>query len=126
MAGARSALVISMVCGIAALIMVLFEWLFCEVCCAGCLEGLAFVGAWACGLGVYMIYGIEGCGDLKDELGDDTLSDIGGSIIPDGIPTGRQCEWGKGSSYNLVACVAYFGCGILLCFTPQPKPLCRD
>ena len=49
-AGARSALLISMMCGFAAGTMVLFEWVCCEICCAGCLEGLAFVGAWACGL----------------------------------------------------------------------------
>ena len=40
--GARSALIISMVAGLAAWGMVLFEWILCEVCCAGCLEGLAF------------------------------------------------------------------------------------
>lgn len=124
---ARSSLLISMLCGTAALVMVLFEWLFCEICCAGCLEGCAFVGAWACGLGVYLIFGIEACGDLKEDFaGDDTLSNLGSSIIPDGIPTGSQCEWGQGATYNLVACVAYFGCGILLCFAPQPKPICRD
>lgn len=120
---ARSSIVISMLCGMAAGVMVLFEWLFCEVCCAGCLEGIAFVGAWACGLGVYMLYLIDACGDLKDQLGDDTIANIGGSIIPDGIPTGLQCEWGQGSTYNLLAVIAYFGCGILLCFAPKPKPI---
>lgn len=124
-AAARSSLVLSMLCGSAALVMVLFEWLLCEVCCAGCLEGIAFVGAWACGLGVYLLYAIEECGDLKDELGDDVVSNLGGSIIPDGIPTGQNCQWGQGSTYNLLACIAYFGCGILLCFTPKPKPLLR-
>lgn len=120
---ARSSLVLSMLCGSVALIMVLFEWLLCEVPCAGCLEGLAFVGAWACGLGVYLLYLMDDCGELKDQLGDDTVSNIGGTFIPDGIPTAQDCEWGQGSTYNLFACLAYLGCGILLCFAPKPKPL---
>lgn len=132
-AGARSALIISMLCGIAALVMVMFEWCLCEICCAGILEGAAFVGAWFCGAGVYMIYGIDGCGKLEDEInditGDDTISNFGESLIPDSIiniPTGSDCDWGQGATYNLLACIAYFGCGILLCCTPQPKPICKQ
>lgn len=85
---ARSAAIISMVCGFVAMVLVTIEWIFCEICCASCVEGLAFVGAWACGLGVYGIYGVEECGNLADELGDDTIADIGSGIVPDGIPTG--------------------------------------
>lgn len=121
--GARSSLVISMLCGVAGLVMVLFEWLFCEVCFAGCFEGLAFVGAWVCGLGVYMLYLIDDCGELKNQLGDDAISSIGGDIIPDGIPTAMECDWGQGSTYNLMACIAYFACGFLLCFAPKPDPI---
>ena len=47
--GARNSLTFSMICGGAALILITFEWLFCEVCCAGCLEGLAFAIAWILG-----------------------------------------------------------------------------
>jgi hypothetical protein len=47
--GARSALTISTICGFGAGLLVLFEWLCCEVCCAGCVEGLAFAGAWMVG-----------------------------------------------------------------------------
>ena len=132
-AGARSALIISMLCGMSALVMVMFEWCICEICCAGLVEGLAFVGAWGCGLGVYMIYGIEGCGTLEEEINegttDDTISNFGTSLIPDSIiniPTGTDCDWGPGATYNLLACIAYFGCGILLCCTPQPKPICKQ
>ncbi len=46
---ARSCLIISMICGAAATTMVTFEWICCEVCCAGILEGLAFAGAWIFG-----------------------------------------------------------------------------
>jgi hypothetical protein len=48
-AGARASICISMICGLAAMVMITFEWLFCEVCCAGCLEGLALCGAWVMG-----------------------------------------------------------------------------
>jgi len=129
-AWSRSALSISILCGVVAIILVLFEWLFCEICCAGLVEGLAFAGAWACGLGVYLIYGIDGCGNVNEEIsGDDTLSNIGESIIPESIlniPTGSECEWGQGATYNLLAVIAYLGCGILLCCAPQPKPICKQ
>lgn len=46
----RSCLIISMLRGAAATSMVTFEWLCCEVCCAGVLEGLAYGGAWVMGL----------------------------------------------------------------------------
>jgi hypothetical protein len=46
----RSCLSISMFLGAAATAMVTFEWLCCEVCCAGVLEGLAYSGAWVLGL----------------------------------------------------------------------------
>jgi len=127
--GARSAAILSMLCGFVGGILVLIEWICCEICCAGCVEGLAFVGAWSCGLAVYSIYGIDDCGNLKDDLGDngdDILVDVGAGVLPEGIPTGSNCEWGPGATYNLLACIAYFGCGILLCFAPSPKPLCKD
>jgi len=56
--GAQSALTISTIAGFAAGVMVLFEWLICEVCCAGCLEGLAFCTSWLIGGAVFMIYGM--------------------------------------------------------------------
>lgn len=122
----RSAMSLSMVCGFVGGCLVLIEWIFCEICCAGCVQNLAFIGAWGCGLGVYALYGIEECGTLEDQLGDDAIANAGSDIIPDGIPTGSNCEWGRGATYNLLACIAYFGCGILLCCAPQPKPLCKD
>lgn len=125
-AASRSAMVLSMLFGIGAGALVLIEWVFCEICCAGCVQNISFVAAWACGLGVYAIYGIEECGNLRDELGDDLVGQAGSGIVPDGIPTGRNCEWGRGATLNLLACIAYFGCGVLLCFAPQPKPLCKN
>lgn len=125
-AASRSSMVLSMIFGVGGGLLVLIEWIFCEICCAGCVQNLAFVAAWACGLGVYSIYGIQECGNLKEELGDDYIGQAGSGVIPDGIPTGSNCEWGRGATFNLLACIAYFGCGVLLCFAPQPKPLLKD
>lgn len=122
----RSSMVLSMIFGIVAALLVTIEWVFCEICCAGCVQHLSFLAAWACGLGVYAIYGIEECGNLNDELGDDYIGQAGSQVIPDGIPTGSNCEWSRGATFNLLACIAYFGCGVLLCFSPQPKPLMKD
>jgi len=128
-AWARTSLLVSMIAGFIAGTLVLFEWLCCEVCCAGCIEGGAFIVAWACGLGVYMIYGVDGCGKVGDEIGDDMFSNAAENIIPDSIiniPTGAGCEWGTGATFNLLACISYFGAGVLLCFAPQPKPICKQ
>lgn len=125
---ARSAAILSMCFGFGAGLLVFIEWICCEICCAGCVEGLAFGGACACGLGIYAFYGIDECGELADDLagGDDTIANIGAGIMPEGIPTGSNCSWARGATYNVIACVAYLGCWILLCFAPQPKPLCKD
>ncbi|CAB9501920.1 expressed unknown protein [Seminavis robusta] len=99
--GSRSALIISMCAGFIAGAMVLFEWLFCEICCAGVMEGLAYLLAWIAGGASFMFYGSEQC-----------TSD------------GSECAFYDASGYMTGACILYFGCNILLCFTPQPDPLC--
>merc|ERR1712124_127213 len=107
--------------------LVLFEWCCCEICCAGCVEGCAFVGAWGAGLVTYSIFGVDGCGTIGDNVGDDVIQSNGADLIPDSvmnIPNGANCDWGTGATYNLLACIAYFGAGVLLCFAPQPKPIC--
>ena len=55
--GAQSALTIATIAGFTAGVLVTFEWLICEVCCAGCVEGLAFAFAWLSGGAVFTIYG---------------------------------------------------------------------
>lgn len=127
-ATARSAAVLSMIFGAVAGMLVLWEWLFCALPCASCLEGLAFTAASVCGLGVYLIWGIRECGDLKDDLADDEDGNVGEYVspfLPEGIPTGTKCEWGPGATYNLLAVISFFGAGILLCFAPKPEPLCK-
>jgi hypothetical protein len=63
--GAQSALTIATVAGFGAAVLIAFEWLLCEICCAGCIEGLAFCCAWMVGGGVFSIYG------KKRKKGDD-------------------------------------------------------
>ncbi|CAB9501919.1 expressed unknown protein [Seminavis robusta] len=99
--GARTVLIISMGAGFIAGVMVLFEWLFCEICCAGVLEGLAFMAAWMLGAASFMFYGSERC-----------------------TQEGAECTFYDASGYMTGACILYVGCNILLCFTPQPEPLC--
>jgi len=36
---------------------------------------------------------------------------------------GSKCEWEEGASYNLVATLLYFVCGLLLCCTPAANPI---
>ena len=55
--GAQSSLTIATVAGFGAAVLIAFEWLLCEICCAGCIEGLAFCCAWIVGGGVFSIYG---------------------------------------------------------------------
>merc|ERR1712176_196411 len=120
--------VLSVLFGIVGGILVLVEWIFCEICCAGCVRSLSFVGAWGCGFAIYALYGMEECGDLKEDLDeqDNIVSGTVSGIVPGGIPTGSNCSWAQGATLNLIACIAYVGCSILLCIAPEPKPLCKD
>jgi hypothetical protein len=47
--GAQSALTIATCAGFITGVLVAFEWLLCEICCAGCIEGLGFACAWLVG-----------------------------------------------------------------------------
>ena len=57
LAGARAALTVSTVAGTVAGGLIVFEWLFCKLCCASCIEGLALVAAWMTGGATFMVYG---------------------------------------------------------------------
>ena len=101
--GARSAIIISMICGGVAGVMILFEWLFCEICCAGCLEGFALLGAWMIGGATFMFYGSEFCRDASIPVEELTEEDL-------------TCDYGNASTMLSVACFLYLCCGILLCW----------
>jgi hypothetical protein len=59
--GARSALIVSMVAGFGAGALILFEWILCEICCAGVLEGIALMVASAAAGASFMFYASEFC-----------------------------------------------------------------
>jgi len=75
---------------------------------------------------VYVIYGNDVCGNLSSSI--EEVYQTVTNIIPQtgDIPTGENCEWGEGATFNLMACVLYFASGLLLCCSPQPKPLCQQ
>ena len=101
--GARSALMVSTCAGFIAGVLVTFEWIFCEICCAGLIEGLAYFLAWTSASSAFMFYGADFC-------------------KADGA---AECSYTSASGMLTVAIICYFGCGVLLCFTPQPEPLCK-
>mmetsp|Transcript_12973 Transcript_12973/g.20889 ORF Transcript_12973/g.20889 Transcript_12973/m.20889 type:complete len:194 (-) Transcript_12973:162-743(-) len=117
--GARSCLIMSMIFGAAACAMVTFEWCCCEVCCAGCLEGLAFSAAWISGGLAFGLYGMEACTNTE-EFSAFLATELNNPDI-----TNAECVWGVGSSLNACACICWFGCGLILCCAPQPDPICR-
>ena len=91
--GAQSALTLSTIAAFCAGLMVLLEWLFCEVCCAGCLEGIAFFGSWFFGGATFMLYGLGICSD-----------DI------------ENCGWGTNATSMTIACGTMMIVGIVLCW----------
>ncbi|CAB9501918.1 expressed unknown protein [Seminavis robusta] len=99
----RTCLIVSICAGFIAGVMVTFEWLFCEICCAGVLEGIAFFLAWAVGAISFMFYGSDLC-----------------------TADGKECTFYDASGYMTAAVILYLGCGVVLCFAPQPYPICRS
>ena len=80
--------------------MVVFEFLCCNVPCAGCLESLSYGSALLCTCLVYLAFGSEMC-----------------------YSNDFDCSFGKGSTYNLMALAAYGGAWVILCCSPKPTPL---
>ena len=95
---------------------------------------------------VYLIFGMEDCGNSFAGSSDILLQSFGGNLtstaldlngidassedtglIPAGfvrsIPYGTKCNWGPGASYNVVASLIYLGCSVLLCCLPSPNPI---
>mmetsp|Transcript_55263 Transcript_55263/g.134235 ORF Transcript_55263/g.134235 Transcript_55263/m.134235 type:complete len:188 (+) Transcript_55263:168-731(+) len=112
--GARSCLILSMIFGGGALVLVIFEWFCCQICCAGMIEGIGFAGAWILGSSVYMVYGLDICQTPSTGVGIPGFPDLSSST----------CEWGSGATFNICAVICWLGCGVLLCCAPQPEPIC--
>lgn len=146
LSAARSCHVTSMVAGGIAMLLVTIECLRCKVWFGTVLESIAFLVAWISGLCVYLIFGMQDCGNDFAGSSDDVLQLFGGNqtttaivlngtdanipdtgLIPAGfvrsIPYGTKCNWGPGASYNVVASLIYLGCSVILCFLPSPNPI---
>ncbi|CAB9497906.1 unknown protein [Seminavis robusta] len=98
----RTCLIVSICAGFIAGVMVTFEWLCCEICCARVLEGIAFFLAWAFGGISFLFYGSDLC----------TVDD-------------KECSFNDASGFMTAAVILYFGCSIVLCLAPEPDPICR-
>jgi len=83
--------------------MVLFEFVCCRICLAGCLEGLAYVVAQICSGLVFIVYASDFCISV-DEL---QLS----------------CSFGRGATFNVLSLCCYVAAGIVLACSPKPTPL---
>jgi len=60
---ARACHITSMIAGAIGMLLVLTECLKCKIPCGGLVEGIAFFIAWTNGLSVFMVFGMEGCGN---------------------------------------------------------------
>jgi len=60
---ARGCNITSMIAGAIGMLLVLVECWKCKIPCGGLVEGIAFFIAWTNGLSVFMVFGMEGCGN---------------------------------------------------------------
>jgi len=101
--GARSAFTLSMLAGFAAGVMVLFEFLLCNVPCAGVLEGACYLCAWVLSGATFMLFGNTTCANAQ-----------------------FSCALAPASGYVIASVLCYAASGFLLCCAPQPDPLCKQ
>ena len=111
---ARTMLTLAMVSGFIGGVIVAFEWLLCEVCCAGCITMISYISAMILSGLVNLIYFSEPCTGIG-------FNDIADTEYEDLADVGNHCEFGKGSTYNAFAVVLYFVCAVLLCWYVYPR-----
>lgn len=164
LSGARSCNITSMIAAAIAMAMIAIEFLKCKIPCSCILINIILTAAWVNALCVYMVFGMEGCGnyfhgeelqgklnnmtavaDLMEKMDSNPKTDFSlnnnlrtkldglseksvnvTELLPafiEDIPFGTDCSWGSGATFNLIAALVYFACGLLLCFTPRPAPI---
>lgn len=122
---ARGMLSLSVIFGGAAGIVVAFEWLVFEVCCAGLLEGSAYLMAWVMSGCTFIFYGASVCNEDKyhEVLADNNLMDLYAGYLSEGGADFLKldgeyegCERLSSSHFMTVAIICYFLCGACLCW----------
>ena len=94
---ARTMLTLAMISGFIGGVIVAFEWLICEVCCAGCITMLSYISAMILSGLVNLIYFSEPCVGF----GFSQIEALDVEAIADAVTEeGNQCEYGPGSTYN--------------------------
>jgi len=107
---ARAMIALAIAAAAAGGTLVLFEFVCCKiVCCASCVEGLAYLAAQVCSGLAFLAYGSEFC-----NLAIGTSTDT---------PIESSCSFGKGATYNVLALACYLASGIVLACSPKPTPL---
>eukprot|EP00536_Pseudo-nitzschia_multiseries_P015304 jgi/Psemu1/262833/estExt_Genewise1Plus.C_8550006 len=123
---------VSMAAGGVAVFLVSTECMNRKIFCGNFMEGVALLIAWTTALAVYAMFGTEECGTnfnnhhLFDRISHDYNNATATMLFPEvfqHIPFGDTCNWGPGASYNIVAALLYFACGVLLCISPHSNPL---
>ena len=119
----RSMLSMSIVFGGIAGILVGFEWLVCQVCCAGLLEGVAYLLAWVLGACSFVFYGSAMCNEEEYEkfIKENNLTDAYAAYLEEGGANflkvdGKYdgCEPMDASHFMTVSVLCFFVCGCLL------------
>lgn len=123
----RYMLFISILCGGIGGVMVLCEWVACQLFCAQCFEGLAFFLAWWTSSLTFVFYGAEVCQEeeVEELLEGYNWKNLVHNLFEEGdvnfTDQARDqedfgCEYTGSSHYMTVACLIYFVCTILLCW----------
>ena len=124
---ARYMISLSIVCGVIAGIMIFFECVACEICCAGCLERFALLLASWTSASTFVFYGAEVCQEeeIEELLEEYNWKDLIHNLFEEGDvnftnQTRDQqefgCEYTVDSVYMTISSIAYFVCAILLCW----------
>ena len=109
---ARAALSSSMATGLIGGLVVFFEFLLCEVCCASCIAMISYISAWILSACTFIIYLCEPCVGF----GFEEVQQLDSSTFADTAIEGNQCDYGPASTLNAVACILYLICAILFCW----------
>ncbi len=121
----RTALSLSIIFGGIAGLMVTFEWIICDICCATLLEGLAYFFAWVLCACTFIFYRNSVCYEemYQQALEENNLMDVYAEYLAEGgadflylEDDFEGCSLTSSSHFMTVATISYFLCGAILCW----------